>query len=56
MKKLDILLNKLLSRKLQIVILATMLFIFTDKFTDTSLVWIYAVYLGGNIVQKWIEK
>jgi len=54
--KLDIILSKALSTKLQVVILATLLFIFVDRFTDTSLVFVYAAYIGGNVFQKWIQK
>ena len=55
-RKIDDFLSKLLSRKLQIVILATVIFLCSSRFSDTSLMYVYLAYIGGNIFQKWIQR
>lgn len=55
MGRIDGIINKLISRKMQVVILATAIFLLTDKMSDTNLMFIYTVYIGGNVLQRWVE-
>jgi hypothetical protein len=50
--KLDYYLNKLLSRKFQVLAIAVILFLVTDKFDADSLVIIMCAYMGFSVAQK----
>ena len=51
-KKIDYYLEKLLSRKMQMVIISIGLFLFTDKFDADSLVIIMCAYMGFSVAQR----
>lgn len=47
--------RKLGSRKFQIVLAATILYIFIEKFNTDSLLFVYAVYMGLNVLDKYLQ-
>ena len=51
-KRVDYYLDKLLSRKLQVVILCVILFLVTDKFDADSLVIVMCAYMGFSVAQR----
>lgn len=53
--KLDKILNNFLSRKLQVVLIATVLFLVTDKFSADNLVVIFGIYIASNVAQKFVD-
>jgi len=44
------------SRKFHVVILATVVFFASDRFSDLYLFLVYLSYCGVNVLQKKIEK
>ena len=51
-KRIDYYLDKLLSRKMQVVIISIGLFLFTEKFDADSLVIIMCAYMGFSVAQR----
>ena len=51
-KKIDYYLDKLLSRKLQVVIICVILFLLTDKFDADNLVIVMCAYMGFSVAQR----
>ena len=51
-KRIDSYLDKLLSRKMQVVIISIGLFLFTDKFDADNLVIIMCAYMGFSVAQR----
>ncbi len=51
-KQLDHYLGKLFSRRFQVLLTAVALFLFTDRFSDYALTWVFGVYIGLSTVEK----
>lgn len=51
-KQLDSYLGKLFSRRFQVLLIAIVLFLATDRFSDVALTWVFGVYLGASTLQK----
>ena len=52
MKRLDNYLDKIMSRRFQVLIFAIVIFFITKGFSGDNLLWVFGIYIGFDTAEK----
>lgn len=54
-KRLNAYLDRILSRRFQVLVLAVVIFFVTNKFSGQDLLWVFMVYIGFDTAEKFVN-